>query len=294
MAAQETSDPSEPRSSTPDRGATVTSHSPFPALHIIPPTQPHTHTIIILHGRGSSGPEFAFSLSFAQSSSGKTLFEHFPSYRWLFPTSATRFSTVFQGPLCEWFDIQSLTDPSRRPELQLQGLRESVAYVHRLVKEEARNVDAKRIVLGGISQGSAMGWHALLSSSVLLGGFFGLSTWLPFCAELDAIGTRTEGQRCRGKALVSELHRSILDSESAGWDEKQANSFDTPVFLSHCVDDHVVDVELGQACAGALRKLGLEVRWKDYESGGHWIKSPEGYDDLVAFLEDTAGVDFRG
>jgi lysophospholipase II len=155
--------------------------SAFPAPHVILSTSLHTHTIILLHGRGSNGPEFAQELFEARTSKGLTLQEHLPGWKWVFPSSQTRFSTLFEQEMEEWFDIYSLTDPTLREELQTQGLQQSVAFICQLIEEEVDAVggDAQRVVLGGISQGCATAVRAMLSSRDL-GAFVGFCSWMPF------------------------------------------------------------------------------------------------------------------
>jgi len=232
--------------------STTSAMSGFPAPHIIPPTSQHTHTIILLHGRGSKGPDFAEELFEARTSKGLTLQEHLPGWKWVFPTSQTRFSTLFQEEMVEWFDTYSLTDPTLREELQTEGLQQSIAFIRQLIEEEVNAVGghAERVVLGGISQGCATAVRAMLSSCQL-GAFVGFCSWMPFPSDARDICSNTK----------------------------------TPVFLSHAKDDEFVDFELGLQLRNILaQQLGMEVTWKGYEDGGHWIKESEGFDDLVDFL----------
>lgn len=73
------------------------------AAHVVLPVSTHTHTIILLHGRGSDGEEFAEELFEARTSDGMHLCERLPGWKWIFPTAHERFSTVFQEELKEWF-----------------------------------------------------------------------------------------------------------------------------------------------------------------------------------------------
>lgn len=57
----------------------------------------------------------------------------------------------------EWFDIYSLTDPTQREELQVEGIRDSVTYLRDIVREEADIVTSERVILLGLSQGSTTG-----------------------------------------------------------------------------------------------------------------------------------------
>jgi lysophospholipase-2 len=232
--------------------------SGFPSPHVIPPLALHTYTIILLHGRGSNGPEFAEELLQSCTSKGLSLPEELPGWKWVFPTSQTRFSTIFQEDISEWFDIYSLTDPALREELQTEGLQQSVAFIRQLIDEEVSAVggDALRVVLGGISQGCATAVRALFSSRKL-GAFVGFCGWMPSPSNTpDTCGSK-----------------------------------DTAVFLSHSTDDGVVDFKLGLQLRNTLRQqLGMNVTWRVYKDGGHWIKEPEGFDDLADFLTATCAA----
>ena len=50
--------------------------------------------------------------------------------------------------------------------------------------------------------------------------------------------------------------------------------------MSYAEDDDVVDIELGRRMRAVIEKLGMSVTWKEYGDGGHWIKEPEGFDDV--------------
>ena len=128
---------------------------PFPEPHVILPTSIHTHTVVLLHGRGSNGGEFADEFFQGETSSEESLLQLFPGFKWIFPTAHQSFSTVFQEDLVEWFDIYSLTDPSSREELQIDGLRDSVAFIQGLIDKEVQAWGPSaqdRIILGGKSR----------------------------------------------------------------------------------------------------------------------------------------------
>lgn len=68
-----------------------------------------------------------------------------------------------QGRIFAWFDNFSLKNPDLR---QLEGLRDSARFLHDLIKQEAELLGPgglERVILGGLSQGCAMGFHALMS-----------------------------------------------------------------------------------------------------------------------------------
>jgi predicted esterase len=159
--------------------------------------------------------------------------------------------------LVEWFDIYSLADPTLREELQTEGLQQSVAFVRQLVEDEVGTVggDAQKVVLGGISQGCATAIRTLMSSRQL-GAFVGFCSWMPLPSDAQDI--------CSNR--------------------------NTPVFLSHAKDDDIVAFELGlQLRDVLLQQLGMDVTWRSYEHGGHWVKEPEGLDDLTDFLAANFG-----
>lgn len=87
----------------------------FPDLHIIEPTSIHTHTAILLHGRGSDGPEFAEELLEESKLPGQpTLAQTFPAWRFVFPSSRQLWSTLFEEDMPAWFEAHSLTDITSR------------------------------------------------------------------------------------------------------------------------------------------------------------------------------------
>lgn len=90
--------------------------------------------------------------------------------------------------------------------------------------------------------------------------------------------------------------KTTLGLEGPKPDVSSRSALSTPVLLGHAVDDQVVDIELNRQACAALQVLGMEVQWKEYQSGGRWINEPQGEDDIVAFLargssEKVAGID---
>ncbi|KAE8449713.1 hypothetical protein EG329_007488 [Mollisiaceae sp. DMI_Dod_QoI] len=247
----------------------------------------HTHTIILLHGRDSHGSEFASDFFESQASDERKFPEIFPTIKWVFPSSKLLPSARFQSEISQWFDIWSVEDPADKKELQLEGLRESIRDVLVIVRSEMALVPPERIILGGISQGCATAILALLCGGIRIGGFVGMSSWLPFQGEVAAVARDFE----RGERLG---HIRSIFNESIGSPEivreGDGSAIDTPVFLSHSKDDMVVPIKNGVELEKMLRELGVEVTWKAYEDGDHWINEPEGVDDIVAFLKDRLQI----
>lgn len=151
------------------------------------PTGKHTHTVIFLHGRDSEAAEFAEEVLDEDNSKGENLATTFPTIKWTFPASRKRKSARFQMEISQWFDIWSVEDPSEKAETQMDGLRESITEIIAAVQEEATLIPTTQIILAGISQGCATAIFALLLGGTRLGGFVGLSSWLPFQAEISEI-----------------------------------------------------------------------------------------------------------
>ncbi|KAF2173590.1 hypothetical protein M409DRAFT_48547 [Zasmidium cellare ATCC 36951] len=222
-------------------------------MQALPPTSTHTHTIILLHGRDSTAKEFAAEFLESQASDGRHLQDIFPGVRWVFPTAPLVPSKRFGCEMSQWFDMWSTEDVHEREgEQDLEG---AIARVQEVVAREARAVRSGNVVVGGISQGCAVGIHALLGLEMGVGGFVGLCGWLP---QPDSLG-------------------SVVKAEAVK----------TPVFLGHCEDDEVIGVRFGEELRDCLRNVGMVVEWELYEDGGHWLNEPKGVDDLVVFLNSV-------
>jgi predicted esterase len=243
----------------------------------IPPSAPHTHTVVFLHGRGDTAQGFASSLHHSRDSRNRSLPEIFPSFRWVFPQSEIRECTALSGDkISQWFNIWNVNDFSEHEELQALGLSESVASIRRTLANEAAVLGGQwdHIVLAGISQGAATSVHTLLNLSLSmngqmpqrLGAFLGFSCRMPFPAR-----------------SLAET-RNVLGLEGVPDSDEVLRN--TPVLLEHCIDDPLVLVGNGRILRDTLRGFGAEVLWKEYPKGGHWFNSPAGVDDAVEFLNN--------
>ena len=185
---------------------------------------------------------------------------------------------AFSGEeISQWFDIWNVNNLSDHEELQVTGLRESVASIRRALANEAVMLGGHwdRLVLAGISQGAATSVHTLLNLSLplavegqqvsrRLGAFLGFSCRMPF----------------PGRSLAET--RNVLGLEGAPNNDEILRN--TPVLLEHCVDDPLVLVGNGRGLRETLRGFGAQVTWKEYPNGGHWFNSPAGVDDAVGFI----------
>ncbi|KIH91493.1 hypothetical protein SPBR_01922 [Sporothrix brasiliensis 5110] len=280
----------------------------FGNSHIVEPRagHPHTHTAILLHGRGSTGEEFSEELfeMFLSQVEGvdnpgdprTTLADKLPTWRWVFPSSACTWNTTFEEWVPAWFEAYSLADPTSRQDLQPPGLRASAGPVD--------NADgaASRLVLGGISLGGATALWTLLGTNRPerpLGGFVVVSSWLPFANDVEKhLGRLGDGGGSDVHHFVLEMTEPLRlhirhqqqqqQQQHQQYDKKPPSVLDTLIFGAHGRDDAFVDIELGRHAQQVLTGVGLTVQWHEYEGAeqeGHWIKEPEEMDDLKAFFD---------
>ncbi|KAK4171471.1 Alpha/Beta hydrolase protein [Triangularia setosa] len=274
----------------------ATTRAAFGLVHIIPPRAEHTHTAIMLHGRGSDGPEFAQELSETTLTGQKDLMQRLPGWRWVFLSSQHLWSTAFEEELPAWFEAHSLTDATSRQDLQVEGIRESTSYIKSVMDEELELLKgcSNKLVLAGISQGGAIAIWTLLCQTRLdrrLGALVGTNTWLPFAKNIEkGLGIRASASQDDRSDL-----NAFVESMTSAWITKPSPSLlATPIFLGHGTDDAMVDVQLGREARDVLSKVGFQVEWKEYsgaELEGHWIKVPEAVDDITTFLTRLTGTD---
>jgi phospholipase/carboxylesterase len=181
-------------------------------------------TIVILHGLGADGTDF---LPFAD----ELKLDAVGPVRWVFPRAPVQPVTINGGAaMRSWYDILN-ADLSRREDEA--GVRASIARVHRLLEREiARGMPARRIVLGGFSQGCAITLAAGLRFGQRLGGLVGMSGYVPLAANTAA--------------------------------ERHTANADVPVFIAHGQRDGIVPMARGAAGRDLLQELGMKVEWHDY------------------------------
>lgn len=260
----------------------------------------------------------------------RSLAEIFPSIRFVFPTAKLRhsarrdfqfsnssFAQALKGEeiISQWFDVWDIQEPEKREELMIPGLQESIEQIVDLIMEEAKLVPLERIILGGISQGCATALYMLLYSGLQIGGFIGISSWLPFEQRIDAVRVksskdddgisrhiqqilkmpreRAESLQSRIRALAGKpAHGTGTDEQDTGLMSAQLASKPI-VFLSHSRDDETVPFSMGQTLHEKMQEMGFHVVWREYRDGGHWIHSERGVDDVAAFLCDNLGIQRR-
>ncbi|MTW10187.1 carboxylesterase [Pseudoduganella eburnea] len=183
------------------------------------------YSVIWMHGLGDSGEGWAPIVN-------ELDLRGLPGIRFIFPHANTMPVTLNGGYVMRsWYDIISI-EPSERREDE-KGLRESQILVDALIEREiARGVPAKRIVLGGFSQGCAMTLQTGLRFPQKLAGLMCLSGYLPLADKVAA--------------------------------ERHAANQDTPLFMVHGKMDPVIDISRAIASRDLLQQLGYQIEWHDY------------------------------
>ncbi|KAJ5526923.1 hypothetical protein N7513_011082 [Penicillium frequentans] len=180
-----------------------------------------------------------------------------------------------------WFDAYSLEDIGAKQELQVDGLRESVLYMLALLDREIEKVggDPRRVYLGGISQGMATALWTLFCTPGRfqgpLGGFLGFCGWLPYAGQAEDLikGVSNSPSGPNIPHINENTDLSVLS---------------TAILLSHGSDDKWVPVKLGRQAARVLQGLDLATECYEFtgaEGDGHWIAEPEGFDQIVTFIQ---------
>lgn len=261
---------------------------PFPPLHTLDPTTTHTHTVILVHGLGSSGPSFRGAFFSARSTHDFRAL--FPGTRWVFPSAPRRYVPAHQQTKPAWFAIASLRDLEDEQELQMAGLRESVAYLGGVVHDEVERVEARNVFVLGRSQGSSAVVWAVVARGLRVGGLVLTGSWLVFARALEErlkmeVGPgggdgEVAGEREAARKFVGDM----VDDVGLG----AAHALrQVPVLIGHGVDDEWISVGLGRQMRDVLRGLGCEVMWNEYcgaSEEGHWLKEPEEFDNIALFL----------
>jgi lysophospholipase-2 len=162
---------------------------------VIPPRngQPHTATVIVLHGLGDTGDGWAG----AAPELGAAL----PYARFVFPHAPERAITLNYGmKMPGWYDIKSLEDIDQREDKE--GVLESKRYVLEELVAGGGSSRSDRTAIVGFSQGGAIALSCLRGGAKLA-GVVGMSTYVPLRKEPPIVGeanAQTPILLCHGDA----------------------------------------------------------------------------------------------
>lgn len=215
----------------------------------VSPVAKHTATVIFLHGLGDTGHGWKFLADTARSAN------RLANVKFIFPHARENPVTLNGGmPMPSWYDIKSLDRLSDEVQ-DKSGILDSVSVLKDYISQEiSAGIDSRRIVIGGFSQGCAV----TLATSVLLdkkiGGFVGISGYLPIPQTLEGLTSDTNAR--------------------------------TPYFMGHGTSDNVVDIKFGRMSRDLLKSTfkATNVTWKEYAGLGHGI-DPQELDDVLDFLD---------
>lgn len=151
---------------------------------IIEPEGKADSSIIMLHGLGADGADFAhfreeLSAFGAPLANTRMVLPHAP----YIPISMNN-GYEMRG----WFDLFSLESTEKE---DAKGIQETFKLIRRLIsEEESRGIPRSRIILGGFSQGCCMTLYSAVRLEEPIGGFFGLSGYLPMInkEEIEHVG----------------------------------------------------------------------------------------------------------
>lgn len=279
-----------------DDGVSEDPH-PTPAYEtpvVLEPVSTHMTTLILLHGTSTSGYEFAASLMLFDLQS------QLPFTRFVFPTGKMRPTTVFEGRDSHaWFDLTSFHDRTMDEANQIQGVKESILYLEGVIQAEIDDLlgDAEKVAVGGFSQGCAM-VGMLISSGIFaelgIGGWVGMSGWLPFRASLErvtgacVIGSeddveKLQANRLAAKKYVSKDILGITAQEVEITEERPENK--PQLWMGHGEDDTKVPLEWGISMKKMMHNLGVKVMMDTYPGLEHGHNEAE-MTDLVKFLKE--------
>lgn len=195
----------------------------------INPAGPAKKSVILLHGLGADGHDFAPLVQ--QLGLPDRL-----STRFVLPHADIRPVTINQGyKMRAWYDITGHDFHQKADEM---GIQTSIEAIKKLIdKEKTMGIPSDQIVLAGFSQGALIALRTGLSLNQRIGGIIALSGYLP------------------------EPEAALIQSSTAN---KQ-----TPIFIGHGTADFVVPYVLGEAMFSVLRHAAYPVEMHTYKDMAH-------------------------
>lgn len=165
--------------------------------------RPAEAVVIILHGLGADGHDFAPLVPVLPLPAERAV-------RFVLPHAPSRPVTINGGmSMPAWYDILDMNLGRRIDEPQLIA---SAKEIQALIDEQCRGgIDSRRIVLAGFSQGGAVAYHAALTYPEPLAGLLALSTYFATADSLEISAANRQ--------LTTEVHHGTFDpvvSEALG------------------------------------------------------------------------------
>ena len=165
-------------------------------------------------------------------------------------------------------------------------------YLYSLILSEIEILDERPvskgggIVIGGFSQGCAMGGCLLLSGILdregvrgRVVGFVGMSGWMPFRVQIEDAVRGLDVHEKRG--IACRVLHEILGTDSTGLKA----TVGLPMFFTQGSLDEKVRMEWSRHMTGVLSDIGAQkLKRVEMDCVGHWYGA-EGMVGLVEFLE---------
>ncbi|NOZ10271.1 MAG: carboxylesterase [Gammaproteobacteria bacterium] len=208
---------------------------------------PVTASVIWLHGLGADGNDFAGIVPELGMPEDLGL-------RYIFPHAPMRPVTLNMGHVMRaWYDIVGLDASSAEDKV---GITQSQQYIDKLIQCEIdQGIASQRIIVGGFSQGGALGLYAGLRFDQALAGILALSCYLPLASELSV--------------QISDANRG------------------TPVFFAHGRQDPVVDFSMGCQSYERVRGVNPAAVFHEYPMGHNVIG--EEIQDIGVWIRECLG-----
>jgi predicted esterase len=122
---------------------------------------PHTATVIFLHGLGDTGQGW--------QSTARRLATALPHIKFILPTAPERAVTMNRGRvMTAWYDIAALPrGGTHAPSPDMVGIADAAATVERIAADELARfgIPRSRVVVGGFSQGATVSLFTGLSNA---------------------------------------------------------------------------------------------------------------------------------
>lgn len=190
----------------------------------INPNEAPQASIILLHGLGASGYDFADiakQLNLPPELNVRFVLPHAPIMPVQYADGAE---------MRAWFDIADLSGESPEDEI---GIRKSQLLIEDLIAHELeQNIPSEKILLAGFSQGGAMALYCGLRCQKKLAGILVLSSWLP-------------------------LIHTVIEEQA------EANK-NTPIMMMHGNQDNIVPLAWGKKSCDYLKQIGYNIVLNTY------------------------------
>lgn len=157
----------------------------------------------------------------------------------------------------------------------------------------------ENVIIDCLIQGRAMGLICLMSLGFPIGGFIGMSRWLPFQNDMDDLLKTSDEvtvdddpfgaeEGALDPAVLGYVKDSLVNDDPKP-PTREDSSLVTPVFLGHGGVDEQVRPSLGEQSYETIKAVGFQAEWKCYEVQGHWDKIPDEIDDTADFIRTGVG-----